>query len=162
MENKFSNDSPEQVVIIPRPRTIIINGAHSKRAYGLFDTKTGTQVSEFVKGTAEKVEFRDLNPNIHYDVGAIEDMGNEKPEFTIIWTAPMRDDTDTILNNTDNLPVEYPRRYLIKDNGNNKGVFDLVDDNDNTVGQVIKVAPTGDKPRFCQADTFRMKDDTQK
>ncbi len=161
-ENKFLNDSPEKVVLTANPRKIGITSACPQRAYGLFDSATGTQVSEFKKGTTGQVEFTDLDPNRHYDVGAIEGMGDEKPQFTMIWTCRMRDDTDTILKNSGNLPVEFPCTYYIIDNGkNSNNVFDLVDDNGDKVGEVAKLAPTGDKPEFKMVWTFRMKDDTQ-
>ena len=162
-ENKILNDSPEQVVLTPNPRKIGITSAHAERAYGLFDSETGTQVSEFKKGTDGQVEFTGLEPSKHYDVGAIEGMGDDKPVFAINWTQLMRDDTDAILNNSGNLPVVYPATYTIKDNGNNSNnIFDLVDDSGEKVGEVAKLSPTGDKPKFAWAKTFRMKDDTQK
>ena len=161
-ENKFLNEKPEQVILTPNPRKIIITPACAERAYGLFDSATGTQVSEFKKGTEDKVEFIGLDPNKHYDVGTIENMGDEKPYFAITYTQHMRDDTDTILNNSGNLPVAFPCVYSIKDNGNNtNNVFDMVDDKGDKVGEVIKLAPTGDKPRFVQVHTFNMKDDTK-
>ena len=162
-ENKFLNDLPEQVVLTPNPRKIGITNAHAQRAYGLFDSETGTQVTGFKKGTDGKVEFTSLNPNKHYDVGAIESMGDEKPQFVISWNTIMKDNTDEILNNSGNLPVDFPRTYYIKNNGNNSNnIFDLVDDNGDKVGEVAKLSPTGDKPEFCMAWTFKMKDDTQK
>ena len=162
-QNKFLNDYPEQVILIPNPREIEIQGACARRAYGLFDSQTGTQVTEFKKGTEGKVEFKGLEPNRHYDVGIIEGIGNEKPQFAIAWTCEMKDDTDAILKNSDNLPVIYPCRYLIKDKENSsKNTFDLVDDNGETVGQVINLSQQGDKPRFNMVCTFKMKDDTQK
>ena len=161
-ENKFLNNSPEQVILIPNPRRIGISRAIPARAYGLFDSETGTQVSEFKKGTDGQVEFKDLNPSRHYDVGTIENMGDEKPEFAINWTVPMRDNTDDILKNSGNLPVIFPCNYIIKNNENNSNnVFDLVDNNGDKVGEVVKLAPTGDKPNFRIAWTFRMKDDTK-
>ena len=160
-ENKLLNEYPEQVVLTPNPRKIGITRACANRAYGLFDSKTGTQVTGFKKGTDGKVEFIDLNQNRHYDVGTIEGMGDEKPEFAIAWTARMRDDTDTILKNSDNLPVVYPKIYHIIDNDNNN-IFDLVDNNGDKVGEVAKLAPMGDKPKFVCIHTFTMKDDTQK
>ncbi len=161
-ENKFLNDSPEQVILIPSPRTIRIQGACANRAYGLFDSETGTQVTEFKKGTDGKVEFIGLDPSRHYDVGAIEGLGDDKPYFAIVYTRPMRDDTDTILKNSGNLPVEYPERYLIKDNKNNSNnIFDIVDDKGDKVGEVAKLSPTGDKPRFIWMATFKMKDDAK-
>ena len=161
-ENKLLNDYPEQVVIYPKPRIIKIQNACANRAYGLFDSQTGTQVSEFKKGTDGQVEFDKLDPSRHYDVGAIEGMGDEKPEFSMIWTISMRDDTDTILKNSDNLPVAFPCAYYIKNNGNNSNnVFDMVDDKGDKVGEVVKLAPTGDKPRFVITWTFKMKDDTK-
>ena len=77
-ENKFLNNSPEQVILIPNPRRIGISRAIPARAYGLFDSETGTQVSEFKKGTEDKVEFANLDPTKHYDVGVIEGMGDDK------------------------------------------------------------------------------------
>ncbi len=69
-------------------------------------------------------------------------MGDEKPEFSINWTASMRDNTDTILNNSDNMPVEFPRRYYIKNNENNSNnIFDLVDNKGDKVGEVAIIFP---------------------
>ncbi len=162
-ENKFLNESPEQVVLTPNPRRIEITHAIPARAYGLFDSETGTQVTGFKKGTEGKVEFADLNPQKHYDVGAIEGVGDDKPQFAIAWNETMRDNTDDILKNSGNLPVEFPGNYLIKDNGNNSNnIFDIVDDKGETVGQVINLSQTGDKPRFNQVWSLKMKDDTQK
>ena len=162
-ENKLLNDYPEQVVLTPNPRKIEINSACPARAYGLFDSETGTQVSEFKKGTDGKVEFKDLEPNRHYDVGAIEGMGNDKPQFAINWTRTMKDNTDDILKNSDNLPVIFPYNYIIKNNENkSNNVFDLVDDTGEKVGEVINLSQTSAKPRFVCIQTFRMKDDTQK
>ncbi len=161
-ENKFLNDSPEQVVLTPNPRKIGITNAHAQRAYGLFDSETGTQVSEFRKGTTGKVEFDNLDPNRHYDVGAIEGMGDDKPQFAIAWNYRMKDNTDEILKNSDNLPVVYPERYLIKDNKNNSNnIFDIVDDKGDKVGEVVKLAPTSDKPKFEYICSFKVKDDTK-
>ena len=159
-QNKFLNESPEQVVLTHNPRKIEITNAIPARAYGLFDSATGTQVTGFKKGTDGKVEFDSLDPSKHYDVGAIEGMGDEKPEFAIAYTLPMRDNTDEILKNSGNRPVAYPNTYTIKDNGSNSNnIFDLVDDNGEKVGEVAKLSPIGDKPKFAWAKTFRMKDD---
>ncbi len=161
-KNKFLNESPEQVVLTPNPRRIEIYYAHSARAYGLFDSETGTQVSEFKKGTTGQVEFAGLDPNRHYDVGAIEGMGDEKPQFAIIYTRSMRDDTDTILNNSDNLPVIYPQTYLVNYKENNSdNVFDLVDNQGDKVGEVAKLSPTSDKPVIIYIQSLKVKDDTQ-
>ena len=160
-QNKFLNDSSEQVVLIPAPRRIEINGAHANHAYGLFDSETGTQVSEFKKGTDGKVEFRNLDSNKHYDVGTIEGMGDEKPQFAIDWTQEMKDNTDEILKNSGKLPVNYPKPYVIIDNNNTNNVFNIVDDKGETVGQVINLSQTGDKPRFDMVWTFKMKDNTK-
>ncbi len=160
-QNKILNETLEQVVLTPNPRRIEIHSARPARAYGLFDSETGTQVTGFKKGTEGKVEFAGLNPSKHYDVGAIEGMGDEKPQFKIIWTAPMRDETDEILKNSGNLPVVFTCTYHIIDNGNNN-VFDMVDTKGKKVGKVMKLSPTGDKPRFVYVHTFTMKDDTQK
>ena len=46
-QNKSLNETPEQVVIYPKPRIIKIQNACAERAYGLFDSETGTQVSDF-------------------------------------------------------------------------------------------------------------------
>ena len=156
-QNKFSNDAPEQVILIPNPRIIKINPAQSERAYGLFDTKTGTQVSEFVKGNGEQIEFDNLDPNMHYDVGVIENPGDEKPQFAIAWMPNMRDVTDDILKNSNDLPIAYPSTYTIRYKDGN-GVYDLVDDKGEVVGQVANLTQTGDKPWFNCAHTFRMKD----
>ena len=162
-ENKFLNEKPEQVILTPNPRKIIITPACAERAYGLFDSATGTQVSEFKKGTEGKVEFAKLDPDRHYDVGTIENIGDEKPYFAIKWNCAMKDNTDEILKNSGNLPVEYPRPYTIIDNGSNfNNIFDIVDDKGKTVGQVINLSQTGDKPEFYYIHSFRMQDDTQK
>ena len=159
-QNKFSNEAPEQVILIPSPRTIRINPAYSERAYGLFDTKTGTQVTDFVKGNGEQIEFNNLNPDMHYDVGVIENPGDVKPQYALIWANEMRDVTDDILNNSDNLPVEYPRTYTIRYKDGN-GTYDLIDDKGETVGQVMNLSQTGDKPRFVYICTLKIKDDTK-
>ncbi len=104
-QNKSLNEQQEQVLIYPNPRRIEIDYACTNRAYGLFDSETGTQVSDFKKGTEEQVEFKDLDPNRHYDVGAIENPGDEKPVFAINWIHPMKDNTDDILKNSGNRPV---------------------------------------------------------
>ena len=161
-ENKFLNDSPEQVVLTPNPRKIGITNAHAQRAYGLFDSETGTQVTGFKKGTDGQVEFIALDPSRHYDVGAIEGMGDDKPQFAIAWTPIMKDNTDEILKNSGNLPIVYPNPYVIIDNNNKNNSFDIVDDRGETVGQVMNLSQTGDKPEFIRAWTFRMQDDTQK
>ncbi len=161
-ENKFLNENPEQVVVIPNPRVIRINHARPARAYGLFDSETGTQVSEFKNGADGQVEFKNLDPNRHYDVGAIENPGDAKPQFAIDWTPEMIDDTDDILKNSGNLPVIYPYPYEIIDKKHQNNSFDLVDKNGETVGQVINLIQTGDKPNFRQVWTLRMKDDTAK
>ena len=161
-ENKFLNETPEQVVIFPKPRIIRINTTEPERAYGIFDSKTGTQVSEFKKGTDGQVEFADLDPNRHYDVGAIEGMGDEKPYFAINWTKKMKDDTDTILKNSDNMPVEFPQTYVIINNNDKNNVFDIADDKGEIVGQVINLSQTKDKPKFEWVKTFKMKDETNK
>ena len=175
-QEKFSNEMPEEVLLVPKPRRIVINPSLPQRAYGLFDTKTGTQVKDFVKGNGGTIEFTDLNPDMHYDVGVIEGTGDEKPEFAIIWTQEMRDDTESFLSNSDNLPIEYPSTYTIRYKHNNSGggssggsvgnpinnstgVYDLVDDKGEKVGQVAQLS--GDKPWFNYVKTFRMKDDTQ-
>ncbi len=120
-DNKFSNEMPEEVLLIPTPRKIRINSACAERAYGLFDTKTGTQVKDFVKGNGGTIEFNDLDPAMHYNVGVIENPGDEKPEFAMIWAARMRDVTDDILKNSNDLPIEYPRAYqVIFKDGNSK------------------------------------------
>ena len=161
-ENKFLNESPEQVILTPNPRKIGITNARAQRAYGLFDSATGTQVTGFKKSIDGQVEFAGLDPNRHYDVGAIEGMGNEKPIFSIVWNPIMKDNTDEILKNSGNLPVEYPCRYLIKDKENNSNnIYNLVDDKGETVGQVMNLSQTGDKPEFTWVCTFRMKDDTK-
>ena len=161
-ENKLLNETPEQVVLTPNPRKIGINYARAQRAYGLFDSATGTQVTGFKKGTDGQVEFNDLDPSRHYDVGAIEGMGDEKPIFSIAWTLGMKDNTDEILKNSGNLPIHYPRPYVIIDNNNKNNIFDIVDEKGEKVGQVMNLSQTGDKPLFVQVWTLKMKDDTQK
>ena len=161
-QEKFTDEMPE-VVLVPQPRRIVIDCTLSQRAYGLFDTVTGTQVSDFVKGNNEQIEFNDLEPGRHYDVGVIENTGDEKPHFAINWTADMRDDTNNILKNSVDLPVNYPCAYRIKYNDNNSDdVYDLADGNGEIVGRVAKLSPRGDKPKFTMVRTFRMKDDTIK
>ena len=162
-QNKSLNEQQEQVLIYPNPRRIEINHTQPARAYGLFDSETGTQVSDFKKGTDGQVEFQNLDPTRHYDVGVIENPGDKKPQFAINWTHSMKDDTDAILNNSGNLPVVYPQTYLIKYNKNNSdNVFELTDKDNNPVGQVINVAQTGDKPEFRLIWSLKVKDDTQK
>ncbi len=162
-QNKFSNETSEQVIIFPTDRRIKINNSCPERAYALFDSETGTQIGDFVKGTDEGVEFKGLDTNKYYDVGAIENMGDGKPQFAISWNMTMRDDRDAILNDTDNSPVQYPCDYRIIDNQNNsKGIFDLVDNDNKTVGQVKELTMAGDKPEFHIAWTFKMKDDSNK
>ena len=146
-ENKSLNEQQEQVLIYPNPRRIKINCAHANRAYGLFDSETGTQVSDFKKGTTGQVEFDKLDPGKHYDVGTIEAMGDEKPEFAIMWTHEMKDNTDEILKKSGN---------------NSDNIFDIIDDKGETVGQVAKLSPTGDKPEFHCIHSLKIKDDTQK
>ena len=145
-ENKFLNDYPEQVVLNPNPRKIEINYARAERAYGLFDSETGTQVTGFKKGTD----------------GKVEGMGDDKPQFAIAWNFPMKDETDDILKNSGNLPVIYPKPYVIIDNNNENNIFDIVDDKGETVGQVMNLSQTGDKPKFEWVCTLKIKDDTQK
>lgn len=73
----------------------------------------------------------------------------------------MHDNTEEILKNSNDLPVEYPRIYEVRyKDGNSNGVYDLVDDNGDTVGQVVKLSPQGDKPKFAWVYSMRMKDDT--
>lgn len=43
--------------------------------------------------------------------------------------------TDDILNNSDDLPVEYPYAYVIRYKADN-GIYDLVDKDNQPVGQV--------------------------
>ena len=159
MEQNF--DAPEQVILIPNPRIIKIDPAQSERAYGVFDTKTGTQVTEFVKGNGEQIEFDNLDPNMHYDVGVIEGTGDNKPYFAIMWNEQMRDVTDDILKNSNDLPIEYPCAYDVIFNGNNSnGMYDLVDDKGEKVGQVAQLTQ-GDKPEIMYIRSFRMKDVTK-
>ena len=161
-QNKFSNEMPK-VTLVPKPRRIAIDCTLLQRAYALFDTKTGTQVKDFVKCKGEKIEFDNLDPNMHYDVGVVENMGDEKPQFAIVWNMRMRDETDTILKNSNDLPVYYPEPYLIKyKDGNADGVYDIVDDNGEIVGQVAQLSPQGGKPEFRMVYSLRMKDDTIK
>ena len=158
-ENKFSNEMPK-VTLVPKPRRIEISCTPKMRAYALYDTKTGVQVKDFVKCDGGKIEFDNLDPNTHYDVGVIEDMGDEKPIFAIAWNQVMRDTTDEILKNANGLPIDYPCAYRIKYNDNNSNsVYDIVDDNGQTVGQVTKLSPQGDKPYINFICSFRMKDD---
>ncbi len=159
-QNKFSNEMPK-VTLIPKPRRIAIDCTLKIRAYALFDTKTGTQVKDFVKCDGGKIEFDNLDPNMHYDVGVVENMGDEKPHFAIMWSQGMLDETEEILKNSNNLPVDYPQPYVIRYKDNNTdGVYDIVDDSGETVGQVAKLSPQGDKPYIRYISSCRMKDDT--
>ena len=158
-QDKFSVEMPK-VTLVPKPRRININCTLKQRAYALYDAKTGTQVKDFVKCGGRQIEFDNLDPNMHYDVGVIENLDNEKPHFAIIWNDKMRDETEEILKNSNNLPVDYPKRYVIKyKDGNADGVYDIVDDNGETVGQVAKLSPQGDKPYIEYVYSFRIKDD---
>ena len=162
MEQNF--DAPEQVILIPTPRTIRINPTSSQRAYGLFDTKTGTQVKDFVKGNGEEIEFKDLDPDMHYDVGVVENIGDDKPYFAIIWTLPMRDNTEEVLSNSNNLPVVYPYTYTISDDKTDiqgKRIFDLADDKKDVVAQAVELTPGDEKLEFARMHTFLMVDDTK-
>ncbi len=161
-QNRFSNEMPK-VTLVPKPRRIRIDCVLKIRAYALYDTKTGTQVKDFVKCDEGKIEFDNLDPNMHYDVGVIENMSDEKPQFTIMWNSKMRDDTQEILKNSDGLPVEYPSVYKIRYNNNiSNGIYDLVDNNGETVGQVAKLSPQDEKPYIRYVFSFKMKDDTIK
>ena len=134
VQDKFSDKMPE-VVLVPKPRRIAINCTLNVRAYALFDTVTGTQVKDFVKCDGKQIEFDNLDPNMHYDVGVIENMGDKKTQFAIIWNRKMRDDTEEILKNSNGLPIKYPNVYHVKFNGSNSNnVYDLVDDKGETVG----------------------------
>ncbi len=164
-QNKFSGQMPE-VTLIPKPRRIRIICTLPIRAYALFDTKTGTQVKDFVKCDEGKIEFDNLDPNMHYDVGVIgnvqEIRGDEKPQFALMWNPTMRDMTEEVLKNSNDLPVNYPCVYKIRYNNNSDGVYDIVDDNGEKVGQVAQLSPQGDKPYIESICSFRMKDDTVK
>ncbi len=160
-ENKFLNESPEQVIIIPSTRKIKINYSCPARAYGLFDSQTGTQVSDFVKGNGGQIEIDHSEPLRHYDVGVIEAQGDKKPQFAINWTRGMKDDTEAALKNSGNLPVVYPQIYEITDDGNSNGIYNLVNAEGETVGQVINLSQTGDKPRFKCVHSFKVVDNTK-
>ena len=161
VQDKFTDEMPE-VVLVPKPRRIQINCTLKVRAYALFDTVTGTQVKDFVKCDGKQIEFDNLDPNMHYDVGGIENMGDKKPQFAISWNKNMRDDTEEILKNSNGLPVKYPYVYQVKYNDNSNNVYDLVDDKGETVGQVAKLSPQNDKPYIRYIYSFKMKDDTIK
>ena len=161
-ENKSLNEQQEQVIIIPPTRIIEINSSRPQRAYGLFDPQTGTQVSDFVRGTGDQITFKPIQPNRHYDVGIIENPGDEKPQFAINWTRIMKDNTEDALKNSGNLPVVYPNIYEITDNGvNSNGIHNLANEKGETVGQVINLSQTGDKPRFNCVQSFKMVDDSK-
>ena len=104
-ENKILNNLSDKVTLSPDKKRIEIIHAEPARAYGLFDSKTGKQIGDFIDSKNGQVEFNNLDPNKHYDVGVIENKGDEKPEFAMIWTVPMKDDTDNILNNSDNYVI---------------------------------------------------------
>ncbi len=160
-ENKFLNELPEQVIIIPSTRKIKINDSRPERAYGLFDSQTGTQVTDFVKGTGGQIEINPSQPFRHHDVGVIEAQGDEKPQFAINWTKLMKDDTEAALKNSGNLPVVYPQIYEITDNDNSNGIYNLANAEGETVGQVINLSQTGDKPRFECVRSFKVVDNTK-
>ena len=164
MEKKnIVKEQKDQVIIYPDTRIIKINSSRPEKAYGLFDSQTGTQVSDFVNGNGGQIEFNSIRPNRHYDVGVIENTDDEKPQFAMNWTKQMRDNTDAILSSSDNLPVEYPYMYEIINNGNNSdNVFDMVDNNSEKIGEVINLKQTGDKPRFTCVHSFKVVDDTKK
>ena len=154
--NRFLKVTPEQVIAFSHDTRIRIDRTIPERAYGLFDSKTGVQVNDFVKSKDGQIDFSRLNPTRHYDVGAVENIGNEKPQFAINWNNEMRDNTEEIFKNSDGLPVVYPREYYIIDKGSNS-VFDLADAKGERVGEVIKLS--GDNPRFECIWSMRMKDD---
>ena len=157
-QNKFLD---EQVVLDPNKERIEIMSSHANRAYGLFDAQTGVQVTDFVKGNGGQIEFSHLAPGRHYDVGVVGGMSDDKPQFAIAWNQlGMRDDTDEILKNSGGLPITYPNAYRIRDIGNN-GVYDLVDDRGEKVGQVAQLTQQDDKPEFMYIMSFKMKDDTK-
>ena len=164
-QEKFTNEMPEEVLLIPNPRRIEISCTQKMRAYALYDTVTGTQVKDFVKCNGEKIEFDNLDPNMHYDVGVIEDMkdmrGDKKPQFALMWNRNMRDTTEEVLKNSKDLPVHYPCAYRIKYKDNNSnGVYDIVDDKGEKVGEVANLSSKGDKPYIRYISSCRMKDDT--
>ena len=159
-ENKILNNLSDKVTLSPDKKRIEINCAQAQRAYGLFDSETGKQIGDFIDSKNGQVEFNNLDPNKNYDVGVIENKGDEKPEFAMIWTYPMKDDTDNILNNSDNLPVVYPNTYTIKDN-NLSGLLQIVDNN-KPIANIKELSLTDEKPRFVYIRTFKMKDDTEK
>ena len=165
MEQEFIDDMPK-VTLIPKPRRIAIICTEQQRAYALYDTKTGTQVKDFVKCDSGKIEFDNLDSNMHYDVGVIENVedmkGDEKPQFALMWSNQMRDTTEEILKNSHNLPVEYPYIYKIRYNDNPNNVYDIVDNNTKKVGEVINLTQSGDKPQFTYVHSFKMADDTKK
>ena len=148
----------EQVVLNPDKERIEINNSHMERVYGLFDAQTGVQVKDFVKGNGGQIAFNNLEPGRHYDVGVVGGMGDDKPQFAIAWNTKMRDDTDEILKNSGGLPISYPKAYRIKDIGNNR-VYDLVDDQGETVGQVAQLTQQDDKPEFMYIVSLKMKDE---
>ena len=161
-QDKFCGEMPK-VMLVSKPRRINIICTLPIRTYALYDTKTGVQVKDFVKCDGGEIEFDNLDPNMHYDVGVIEDMGDKKPQFAIVWNPVMRDTTDEILKNANGLPVNYPCVYHVRYNDkNSNGVYDLVDDSGETVGQVTKLSPQGEKPYIHYVVSFRMKDDTVK
>ncbi len=155
-QDKISKEMPK-ITLVPKPRRIVIICTLPQRAYALYDTKTGTQVKDFVKCDGGQIEFDNLDPNMHYDVGVVENMGNEKPQFAIMWNKRMRDMTEEILKNSNDLPVIYPCVYKIRYNDNSNGVYDIVDDNNETVGQVTKITSQGDKPYIRYICSFKMK-----
>lgn len=160
-QEKFSNEMPK-VTLVPKPRRIEISCTLRQRAYALYDTVTGTQVKDFVKCDGGQIEFDNLDPNMHYDVGVIEGMDDKKPQFAIMWSGVMRDTTEEILKNSNGLPIDYPNPYLIKyKDGNANGVYDIVDDTGEKVGQVVKLSPQDDKPYIQYIHSFKMKDDTK-
>lgn len=63
-QEKFLNETPEKVLLIPKLGRIQIDYTQPQRVYGLFDTKTGTRVKDFVKGNGKQIEFNDLDQSI--------------------------------------------------------------------------------------------------
>lgn len=148
----------EQVIIFPDRGIIKINNAHSKRAYGLFDTAVGAQIGEFVKGNDAEIEFNNLDSSMHYDVGVIEDMGDENPQFAMMWNDYMQDNMEEKFNTPHDLPVKYPCVYRVKYVGKNlDGVSDLISDNNESVGLTVKLFPRGNRPGLLEVHSFRMK-----
>lgn len=156
IENKIPNKPSEKILRFAELRIIEIDNAQPHRAYVLFDSDTGAQIKNFLTGFSDVIIFKNLKPEIRYDVEIIEGMYRETPQFEISWTSVMRDDTDTLLDKSGCFPVEYPYIYTVKGNNNDfNNNFKLTDENNNLAGQAIRLVPQVSKLKFVEIRTFK-------